>query len=169
VNAHHRARRLALQGLCCLDAQGPPARPLIQEFIDDSNEPGETLAAAGGMLDETYADRAECDALLTRHARHWDLGRLAMVDRNILRLAAWELRRARAPMKVVITEAILLAREFSTAESPRFINGVLDSIAKELRGQDKISRDAGEGKSEEKISRDAGDAGDTDVGKEEEG
>jgi N utilization substance protein B len=137
VNPRHRARRLALQGLCCLDAQGPKGADLVHEFIADSREPAHILDAARRLLDEAYADREACDELLARHARHWDLSRLAMVDRNILRLAAHELRFAKAPPKVVITEAIRLAREFSTAESPRFINGVLDAVAREIREAEK--------------------------------
>jgi N utilization substance protein B len=119
--------------LCCLDAQGPKGAQLVHEFIDDSHEAQDVLEAAHALVKATYEDRVECDRLLARHARHWDLGRLALVDRNILRLATHELRFAKAPPKVVITEAIRLAREFSTAESPRFVNGVLDAIAKELR------------------------------------
>jgi N utilization substance protein B len=149
VSSRHRARRLALQGLCCLDAQGAKASELVHEFISDSTEDGQTIQAAHELTRDAFADWPACDQFLVRHARHWDLGRLAMVDRNILRLAAYELRSGRAPQKVVITEAIRLAREFSTAESPRFINGILDAVAKE-------------------ISRDAGDAGDTDLDKKEE-
>jgi N utilization substance protein B len=132
VPSPHRARRLALQGLCCLDAQGAKAVPLVHEFIADSNEPAETLRVAGQFLTGAYADADECDRLLARHARHWELNRLAMVDRNILRLAAYELRAALAPTKVIITEAIRLAREFSTAESPRFVNGILDAVARDI-------------------------------------
>ena len=128
----HRARRLALQGLCCLDAQGSRVFDLVDLFIDDSKEMPETAAAARRMLHEVFADRDKCDSLLAPHAHHWELGRLAMVDRNILRLAVYELRSGRAPVKVVIAEALRLAKEFSTTESPRFVNGVLDSVAKEL-------------------------------------
>ena len=134
----HRARRLALQGLCCLDIQGDKVRDLIEEFLGDSREAAQTTATARDMLTAAWADRADCDVLLARHARHWDLARLALVDRNILRLAACELRTRNTPHKVVITEALKLAQEFSSAESPRFINGVLDAVAKE------IGRDAGD-------------------------
>lgn len=150
MSSRHRARRLSLQVLCCLDAQGAGACEQAHEFISDSNEDEATIEAAHLLAREAFEDMPNCDQLLARHARHWDLGRLALVDRNILRLAAYELRSGRAPRKVVITEAIRLAREFSTAESPRFVNGVLDAVAKE------IGRDA-------RTSRDAGDAGDTDL------
>ena len=157
MSSRHRARRLALQCLCCLDAQGDGAVELVHEFIDDSKEDDQAIRGAHGLAREAFADLDRCDALLARHARHWELGRLALVDRNILRLGAFELRTERAPKKVVITEAIRLAKEFSTAESPRFINGVLDAVAKELGG------DEGEN-----AGRDAGDAGDTDLDEKEE-
>ncbi len=82
---------------------------------------------------ETFDDLETIDEILARHARHWELTRLAMVDRNILRIATSELKTGSVPFKVVISEALRLAQEFSTAESPRFVNGVLDAVARELR------------------------------------
>ena len=128
---------MTLQGLCCLDVQGERAVQLIEEFIGDSKEPEETLSAARGMVRDALAGRDESDRLLCRHAQHWELGRLAMVDRNILRLAVSELRSTQTPPKVVIDEALRLAQEFSTVESPRFINGVLDAVMRELQGKPK--------------------------------
>lgn len=138
MSSRHRARRLALQALCCLDAQGVKAAALVHEFIDDSKEDEATIEAAHELTRSALADQPDCDGVLLRHARHWELSRLALVDRNILRLGAFELRAGRAPRKVVITEAIRLAREFSSAESPRFINGVLDAVAKEIGGDETV-------------------------------
>ena len=132
ISGRHKARRLALQGLCCLDVRGTAALEMVRGFLSDSREAGPTVDAANELLDGAMADRDQCDVLLGRHARHWDVGRLALVDRNILRLGAYELRQGRTPYKVVITEALRLAREDSTAESPPVINGVLDAAAKEL-------------------------------------
>jgi len=122
-----------LQGLCCLDAQGPKVADLVDQFIADSGEPEETIRTARKMLRRAFDLLPRTDRILARHTRDWDLQRLATVDRNILRLAVAELLGGDTPFKVVIVEAIKLAREFSTAESPRFINGVLDSVAKKLR------------------------------------
>lgn len=130
----HRARRLALQGLCCLDVQGQKAADLVDEFIAQAKDDADTISAAREVLAAALAERDECDKLLTEHASRWELHRLAMVDRNILRLGIYELRARAAPAGVIITEAIKLAQEFSTAESPRFINGVLDAVAKEIAG-----------------------------------
>lgn len=123
---------MALQGLCCLDVQGPGVRDLVEGFLDDSRERPDTVRAARQMLEGTLAGREECDRLLGRHARNWELARLALVDRNVLRLGCWELLAGRAPVQVVISEAVKLAGEFSTAESPRFVNGVLDAVARAL-------------------------------------
>lgn len=128
----YRARRLTLQGLCCLDVQGDRALGTVRGFIDDSQETPEITTAAHRMVKETYTQRETIDGILTHHARNWNLNRLAMVDRNILRLSTSELLALKTPFKVVISEALKLAQEFSSAESPRFINGVLDAIAKEI-------------------------------------
>lgn len=128
-----RVRRLALQGLSCLDVRGEGGWELLRQFLADSKEGDIVVNKSLQLLRGAYDDRTACDEIMTRHARHWDLGRLALVDRNILRLAIHELRQAGTPYKVVITEALHLAEEFSSAESPRFINGVLDSVAKEIR------------------------------------
>ncbi len=132
MTSRHKARRLALQGLCCLDVQGDKSLDLVEDFIEDSKESGETIATARKLTQAVLADRDECDQLLSRHARHWKLTRLALVDRNILRLAVHEIRANPNMFKVAISEATNLAQEFSTAQSPRFVNGVLDAVAKEL-------------------------------------
>jgi N utilization substance protein B len=132
VKRRHRARRLTLQGLCCLDVQDAHVKDLVEEFISDNRVDREVAADALALLRGAFEGRAESDVLLRRHTRHWNLERLALVDRNILRLAAYEMSVAGTPHKVAISEAMHLAREFSTAESPRFVNGILDAVHTEL-------------------------------------
>ena len=96
------------------------AAPEVMEFAN---------ALVRGAVDHVE----EIDPLIERHAENWRLERMATVDRNVLRLATGELRSAGAtPSTVVINEAIEIARRFSTEGSPQFINGLLDSIRKEL-------------------------------------
>ena len=130
-----------MQGLCCLDVQGAAAMDLLDIFMRQSREDPGTIVRAKTMLAQAYATRAEADRLLAGESQHWDVHRMALVDRNILRLAVWELLTGQAPRRVVINEALRLGKEFASAESARFINGVLDAAAK-------------------RISRDTGDAGD---------
>ena len=83
------------------------------------------------------ADRVEVDGLLRRHLVGWRLERLAVVDRTLARIATWELvRRDDVPTGVVLSEAVALATQYCSAESPRFLNGVLRAVADEVRGSD---------------------------------
>ena len=145
MTEYHRARRLALQGLCCLDVQGEGATEAVLAFLHESRERPDTAAAGERMLHSALACRGEADALLSGESRHWDVGRMALVDRNILRLAVCELLAGQTPKKVIISEALRLANEFGSAESSRFVNGVLDAAAHRILKSN---------------SRDAGDAGD---------
>jgi len=78
--------------------------------------------------------QGKIDQLLTQYAEHWDLDRMAVVDRNILRMAVYELLwQPEVPPKAAINEAIEIAKKFGTTESSRFINGVLDRILREHR------------------------------------
>jgi N utilization substance protein B len=81
----------------------------------------------------TYEHRAELDAEIVLHAKNWDLHRMAVVDRNILRLAIFEMRfREDIPPVVSINEAVDIAKKFSTEESGKFVNGILDKIRGQL-------------------------------------
>jgi transcription antitermination protein NusB len=96
-----------------------------------------TSADVRGFADDLFrvaTDRSgEIDGLIERHAEHWRMERMAAVDRNLLRAAVAELLAYReTPRAVVINEALEIARKFSTPESVHFLNGVLDSIGKEL-------------------------------------
>jgi N utilization substance protein B len=82
------------------------------------------------MLFGAHSEQEFLDAVITRRSEHWKLERMPVVDRNILRLAAWELLRTNTPAAVVIDQAIELARRFSGDESARFVNGVLDALRK---------------------------------------
>ncbi len=76
--------------------------------------------------------REEIDALLAAHATHWRIDRMATVDRNVLRLAVWEMIWGATPASVAIDEAIELARRFAGDRSPAFVNGVLDAVSRSL-------------------------------------
>jgi N utilization substance protein B len=77
------------------------------------------------------AHRDELDARIADHAQNWRLDRMAAVDRNVLRLAAYELLYTGTPASIVIDEAVELARDFGGERSPAFVNGVLDALARE--------------------------------------
>jgi N utilization substance protein B len=104
-------------------------------FQNQDEEPQSVVDFARQLVTGTVEHVEEIDVLIQRHAEHWRLDRMAIVDRNLLRLATEEfLYDKETPKTVVINEAIEIARRFSTQESPQFINGILDSIKKDLEG-----------------------------------
>ena len=136
-----RARELALQFLYMMDVQGPEYRAGLDAFLDEelrgddgAEKPGaaEAKEYARRLVDGTTSRRAEIDALLGEAARNWDLSRMAVVDRNVLRLGCYEmLHEPDVPTKVAINEAIELGKRFSTEQSGAFVNGILDRIRKD--------------------------------------
>ena len=103
------------------------ARQIVAEGIEDEA----VRSAAMEMANKTWDQVPSIDKWLERLAPQWPPRRQPAVDRSLLRLAVWELTNADTPPKVVIDEAIELAKQFSTEQSPSFINGVLDAVLKE--------------------------------------
>jgi N utilization substance protein B len=131
TSGRSRSRELALQVLFGHDAC--KATKLDVTALNDSEDPQAIKAFAGELVDGVLGQLDELDALITAAADNWDLGRLAVVDRNILRLAVHEMTsRPDIPTKVSINEAIELGKRFSTAQSGAFVNGILDRIRKDL-------------------------------------
>src|SRR5262249_34861401 len=122
---------LALQLLFLFDAHGAideaMALQAAEDGIDDPQAQSRAIQIARGAWD----NRGSSDEWVERLAPHWPPRRQPGVDRNIIRLAVWELTHTDTPVKVVIDEAIELAKGFSTEQSPAFVNGVLDAVLKE--------------------------------------
>lgn len=129
-----RAREVALQLLFQHDQNPTPAdRAAIERFVRDRLLDDAELAAYSlALFDGVAAKQAEIDPLLAAAAENWRLGRMTPVDRNVLRLGAYELLfdPAPPPREVAIDEAIELARRFGSKDSAAFVNGVLDKVAK---------------------------------------
>jgi N utilization substance protein B len=136
MGPRRKSREYALQMLFQWDITHDTIDQVVATFFQTQPEEGEAVAAFARQLVLGTVEHVErIDELIRRHAEHWRLDRMATVDRNILRLAVEEfLHDKETPKTVVINEAIEIARRFSTQESPQFINGVLDSIKKELEG-----------------------------------
>jgi N utilization substance protein B len=133
MGRRRKARELALQLLYQLDVQGEErAEPHLDDFWQRHPVDREAREFAESLVRGTKSHEAEIDALIARYAENWELERMAVVDRNILRQAIFELRWATGiPPKVAINEALEVAKKFSTQESSRFINGILDRIHKQ--------------------------------------
>ncbi|HKV99533.1 MAG TPA: transcription antitermination factor NusB [Vicinamibacterales bacterium] len=129
----HRAREAALQILYFWEVgRASPDEALAAFWAEHEPEAPEPLRAfAADLVHGTIAEVGALDAVVAAHSANWRLDRLAVIDRMILRMAVWEMRHEQdTPAAVVIDEAIELARTFSTDDSVRFVNGVLDAIRK---------------------------------------
>ena len=112
------------------ESKGVPAHEVLAAQVSEPDELTRTLVS--GVADHL----GELDAIIAGHARGWAIDRMPAIDRNVLRLAAFELRsRPDVPIAVVIDEAVELAKRFSTDDSGRFVNGVLSALAPELRAR----------------------------------
>ena len=127
------ARRRALDILFEADLMGRPVAEVLARHRDD-RESGTPDAYTVELVDGVARLLPELDARIREAAEHWTIERMPLVDRNLLRLAAFELvERPEVPTAVVLDEAIELAKLLSTADSGRFVNGVLGHIAGEVR------------------------------------
>jgi len=125
-----KAREYALQMLFQWEI-GRQAPALVEAgFWKNARAEKTTRAFANQLFEGAVAESAAVDELITRHATNWRLDRMAAIDRALLRLAVAELRSGSSPPKVVINEALELAKKFSSEEAAPFINGILDAIHK---------------------------------------
>ncbi len=140
AGVRRKGRAYALQVLYALDLNETAApvaavadyAGLFELEVDESS-----LEFAGQLVACVRERLAEIDDVIQSASRNWRLERMSRVDRNILRLAACELRHfPEVPVKVAINEAVELAKRFGTSESPAFVNGILDRIAHQLRRDD---------------------------------
>jgi N utilization substance protein B len=135
MGKRRKAREVALQFLYQLDLHAAvDPMPYEPEFWQRHPVDPATRAFAESLVRGSKQQQSKIDQLLAQYAEHWDLERMAVVDRNILRMAVYELLwQPDVPPKAAINEALEIAKKFGTTESSRFINGVLDRILREHR------------------------------------
>jgi N utilization substance protein B len=135
MGSRRKARECALQMLFAADLAGTRgdelARTFWSELADGEIEPGAQEFATRLALG-TLANLEEVDERIRSRAEHWRITRMALVDRNVLRLAVYEFLKEPTPRTVTINEALEIARRFSTYEATQFINGILDAIKRDL-------------------------------------
>lgn len=123
-----------MQALCQLDVQGDDMLPTLRMFYRENTDDDLVLQLAEQWTHGAWESVRACDEMISEAAVRWKLSRLSHVDRGILRLSVYQLKFCPdVPCKVVINEAIELAKKYSTEQSPRFVNGVLDAVLKTLK------------------------------------
>jgi transcription antitermination protein NusB len=127
------ARECALQMLYEYDVGKQPREEIIDTYWGMNEHPKKVREFANQLFEGTLGRLKEIDKTIQQHTKNWRLTRMAAVDRNILRLAVFELLSdCRTPETVVINEALEIAKKYSTHESAQFVNGILDSIKNDL-------------------------------------
>jgi transcription antitermination protein NusB len=132
MSLRHKSREFALQMLFEWDMTRQEPRRVERNFWKTARATDDTRKFANQLFEGAIAGADAADQLVEKLSDNWRLDRLAGVDRSILRLALFELRSATVPPKVVIDEALELAKKFSSADAPAFLNGVLDAAYKSL-------------------------------------
>ena len=125
-----------MQALCHRDVQADDLHDVTAAVADDADADSATVEYARELCTAYLADLSGIDARIEAALDKWSLGRLGSVERNVLRTAVAELASGRTPPKVVLNEAIEIAREFGSGESASFVNGVLDRVWSDSRGED---------------------------------
>ncbi len=134
MKSRRKAREIALAFLYQWDLRGDEILPELDDLLVKDRREADVADYVKVLVRGTIAQREEIDRRITEAAEHWRIPRMAVVDRNILRMATYEMnwRREEVPPKVAINEAIELAKRFSTDQSGAFVNGVLDRVRRGL-------------------------------------
>ena len=128
----HKAREYALQMLFQWEIGRQQPKRIEDGFWRMTKADKNTRTFSEQLFEGVAADSEGLDKLISAHAENWRLERIAVIDRTILRLAAYELRSTKTPPKVVLNEAVELAKTFSSEDAAGFINGILDAVLRAL-------------------------------------
>ncbi len=128
----HRARQIALQALYEIDLTDHPPGQVLQRHLRDMNPalPAGAVRLLQEIVEGVMAKRRDLDRVIAYFAPEWPVSQIAPIDRNILRIALWEMNFNDTPVKVAINEAVELAKEYGAETSSRFVNGVLGAATR---------------------------------------
>jgi N utilization substance protein B len=130
TTARHKARMTALQALYEIDSVGREPAAVVDRLAAEAGLAEENAAFASSLVQGVAARRRELDAQIKAYAPAWPVDQIAVIDRNILRLAIFEiLFDNKVPVKVAVSEAVTLAKAFGSETSGKFVNGVLGSVS----------------------------------------
>lgn len=133
MKTRRRARRVALESLYEIDIANHPPDEVIKRRLDDQPMESAGIQFAHKLLNGVLMYQEGMDSLITRYAPEWPVEQMAVIDRNVLRIAIYEfLVDTETPVKVAINEAVELAKLYGSDSAPRFINGVLGTLADQI-------------------------------------
>ncbi len=130
TSTRHKARTIALQALYEVDSAARPAGTVVERLLAESKLSEENAVFARELVAGAIRHRDEIDRTIQKFAPAWPVEQIAMIDRNILRLAIFEiLFDNKVPVKVAVSEAVVLAKTYGSESSAKFVNGVLGSVS----------------------------------------
>jgi N utilization substance protein B len=129
------SRELALQIMYQREHGQENGEQAVRTFASHFDAPAKLMNYASRLVLGVAAEQEALDQALQQVSPHWKLARMSHIDRNILRLAAYEIIHGETPVKVAINEAVELAKSFGGENSPSFVNGVLDALARQFEAQ----------------------------------
>ena len=124
MGKRNTGRKLAMQALYQAETRQVEVSTILESFLSESSQVEDTQNWARNLVTQSSQFQRDADELISKYAIDWDISRINLVDKSILRVAFYELLNTDTPVNIVINEAIEIAREFSTDESPKFINGI---------------------------------------------
>ena len=129
MGTRRQARELAMQALFYMDMQSNVSLQMLEYFCDNFRPPQKATSFFLSLVNGVIETRSDIDALIERYSKNWKISRMSCVDRNVMRIAVYELMHCEdIPPKVTINEAVDVGKKFGTEESGAFINGIMDSI-----------------------------------------
>lgn len=135
MSRRRKAREIALQTLYTEEVSGADWRAAFQDNVKRRKPSEEVVGYAERLVELVIEERMQLDERLARRIQNWELERVSVIDKTILRIALAELMHCPdVPTNVIMNEAIELAKRFSSADAGKFVNGVLDGLAREVRG-----------------------------------
>jgi len=141
MKKRRRARELALQELYGWEISGNTIEVVLKRMTDENEAEEEIVTFASELLTRTILSKVTLDEDVVSVVENWEFGRIALIDRLILRLALCEfLHFEEIPPKVTINEAIDMAKKYSTSQSGRFVNGILDSLYQKYKSENRIKK-----------------------------
>ena len=131
MRSRTKAREIALQLLYQIEITKQDIKESLDNYFSAYSQPQDIVEFTSRIVSGVIESKQDLDALIKKYVKNWGIDRMAIIDRNILRLACLEIMRFQdVPPKVAINEAIELAKRFGDMDSPRFVNGILDKIYK---------------------------------------
>ena len=130
------SRKLAMKALYQSEIQGSEIQESLSALWQDRDYIEETRSFAEALAVKVYAEKEDLDTKIMTYAKNWTLDRMNPIDKQLMRMAIYEIEYDKQPYQVIINEVVMIAKKYSTEEGAKFINGILEAFSKDTCSQD---------------------------------